>query len=328
MGIILLIIGLVLFSLIAYLFFGKAPIQKDIVWGVNFSQMQAEQLGLDWKEVYSSMIYDLKARDVKILVNWDWINGTEDNYFFDDLDWQVDRAEQAGVNLILSIGMKTGRWPECHIPTWARSLSKENREAAILKYLTHLVQRYENSNSIKYWQVENEPFFPFGECPKTDINFVKEEVALVKALDGKKRPIIVSDTGEFSLWLKPASIGDIVGTTMYRSFWVHELRIYSSPPFPPLAYYLRAKLIGAIYKKDVWCVELQAEPWGPKLLYDLPLSEQTKTMDLEKFKKNVKFAKETGWKDFYLWGVEWWYWMKEAQGQPEIWQEAKTLFQN
>jgi hypothetical protein len=24
---------------------------------------------------------------------------------------------------------------------------------------------------------------------------------------------------------------------------------------------------------------------------------------------------------------EWWYWLKEKQGKPEIWQEAKKLFQ-
>jgi len=322
-AIVVIVAGLAL-----YFFLGKAPEQKDIVWGVNFSQMQAENLGLDWRAMYLAMINDLGVKNVKILVGWDWVNGERGKYYFDDVDWQVSQAAQSGVNLILSIGMKTGRWPECHMPEWAKSLSKEEREIAISEYLTQLVQRYQNSDSIIYWQVENEPFFPFGQCPKTDVNFVKQEVALVKSLDVKKRPIIISDTGEFSLWLKPASIGDIVGTTMYRSFWIHEMGFYSFSPFPPLSYYLRAKIIGAIYKKDVQCVELQAEPWGPELLYDLPLSEQAKTMDLNKFKDNIRFAKATGWKDFYLWGVEWWYWMKEKQAQPEIWQEAKTLFLN
>ena len=36
--------------------------------------------------------------------------------------------------------------------------------------------------------------------------------------------------------------------------------------------------------------------------------------------------KKTGLDTFYLWGVEWWYWMKTAQNQPAIWTEAKTLF--
>jgi len=61
-------------------------------------------------------------------------------------------------------------------------------------------------------------------------------------------------------------------------------------------------------------------------LYDSPLEEQKKTMDLEQFKKNIEFAKKTGLKEFYLWGSEWWYWMKEIQKQPEIWDEAKKLF--
>ena len=74
------------------------------------------------------------------------------------------------------------------------------------------------------------------------------------------------------------------------------------------------------------CVELQAEPWGPKLLYDSPLEEQQKTMGLEQFKKNIEFAKDTGLKEFYLWGPEWWYWMQEKQGDSSIWEEAKKLF--
>ena len=73
-------------------------------------------------------------------------------------------------------------------------------------------------------------------------------------------------------------------------------------------------------------VELQAEPWGPKLLYDISLEEQEKTMNAEQFKKNIEYAKKTGFDYHYLWGAEWWYWMKEKQGDPSIWNEAKMLF--
>ncbi len=74
------------------------------------------------------------------------------------------------------------------------------------------------------------------------------------------------------------------------------------------------------------CTELQVEPWGPKLLYDSPVEEQEKTMNLEQFKYNIEFAKRTGLKEFYLWGGEWMYWMKEVQNKPEIWNEARKLF--
>lgn len=325
---IILILVLLITGLILYLLLGKAPIQKNILWGVNFSQKHTENLGLDWKKTYLAILDDLKVKNLKLIIAWDWVNGKKGEYYFNDVDWQIKEAEKRNVSIMLSIGMKTGRWPECHIPVWAKGLSKDEREKAIEQYLKAIVGRYKDSQAIVSWQVENEPFFPFGECPKTDINFLKKEVALVKFFDNKNKPVIISDTGEFSLWLKAARIGDIVGTTMYRKVWSKEFHLYFNTPFPPLVYYWRAKLINFLYNKQVKCVELQAEPWGPVLLYDLPLDEQKKTMDLEKFKNTIRFAKETGWKDFYLWGVEWWYWMKEKQNDPSIWNEARELFKN
>jgi len=85
-------------------------------------------------------------------------------------------------------------------------------------------------------------------------------------------------------------------------------------------------LIKALFGKEVIGVELQAEPWGPALIYHLTPEEQEKSMDLERFKKNISFAKKTGLDEFYLWGVEWWYWRMEAHHKADIWEEAKTLF--
>jgi len=49
-------------------------------------------------------------------------------------------------------------------------------------------------------------------------------------------------------------------------------------------------------------------------------------MNLDRFRKNIEFARQTGLSEFYLWGSEWWYWMKEKQNNPDIWYEAKKLF--
>jgi len=223
------------------------------------------------------------------------------------------------------MGMKTIGWPECHLPEWAKELNKEEQQENILKYLEEIVLRYKDSKAIKYWQVENEPFFPFGECPWKDESFLKKEIELVKSLDSS-REVIISESGEFRLWFKAAQYGDIVGTTMYRRVWFKELNSYLTYPFSPTFYKRKADLIRALFKKEVYCVELQAEPWGPALIYHLSVEEQEKSMNLETFKKNVGFAKKTGFKEIYLWGVEWWYWMKEAHNKPEIWEEAKNLF--
>ncbi len=322
--ILIILFLMVLFAI--YLFTGSPPQEKNIIWGVNFSQKHAQNLGLNWKETYLALLDDLGIKNLKVAAHWDIIEPEKDKFYFEDLDWQIKEAEGRGGKILLVIGMKTPRWPECHIPDWAKNMSKEEQQERILKLIEKIVLRYQYYLGIKYWQVENESFFPFGECPWVDKEFLKKEVALVKSLDTLNRPVIIADSGEGSFWIQAAKIGDIVGTTMYKKVWVRQIGIYIHYPFPPTFYWRKAEIIKKFFKKEVICVELQAEPWGPKLLYDLSLSEQEKTMNFEQFKRNIEFAKKTGLTEFYLWGGEWWYWMKTKQNQPEIWEEAKKLF--
>ncbi len=323
---ILIILLFFLLVFIAYFFIGFPKETENITWGVNFSQKHAESLGLDWKETYLALLDDLGAKNIKIAVHWDFVEGKEGEYYFEDLDWQIEEAEKRKAEIILVIGMKTPRWPECHIPEWAAGLGKEQQQEAVLKLIKEIVLRYQNSDAIKYWQVENEPFFSFGKCPSFDREMLKKEIDLVKSVDSQKRPVIISESGEFSTWTKAARAADIVGITMYRRVWSKEFKIYLTHIFPPTFYHRKALIINKIFGKEVICIELQAEPWGPKLSYNLSLEEQKKSMDFSRFQKNIKFAKKTGLKEFYLWGTEWWYWMKTIQNKPEIWEEAKKLF--
>ncbi len=315
-----------LFLVFCYFFVGQAEPAEKIVWGVNFSQKHSELLGLDWRENYSALINDLGVKNIKLAVHWDLIEPGKNEYSFEDLDWQIRTAEEKGVDLLLVIGMRTPRWPECHIPQWAEGLTREEQQAEILAMLETIVLRYRDSRAIGRWQVENEPFFPFGECPWADKDFLKKEVELVKSLDSRNRQILISDSGEGSFWIAAARVGDIVGTTIYKKVWIHQFEIYVTYPFPPVFYGRKAKLIEKFFNKKVICVEMQAEPWGPTLLYDSPLEEQQKTMNLDQFRKNIEFARQTGLEEFYLWGSEWWYWMKEKQNNSDIWYEAKKLF--
>jgi hypothetical protein len=311
---------------LGYLFFGTPQRAGEITWGVNFSQKHASALGLNWAEVYLALMDELGAKHIKLATYWDLLEPQEGKYFWEDLDWQIEQAGKRGVNLLLVIGMKTPRWPECHIPEWTKGLSKEDQQRKILNLIERIIVRYGNSDAIRYWQVENEPFFPFGDCPWAEKEFVKREVELVKKLDPKKRPVIISDSGEGSFWWTAAKIGDIVGTTLYKKVWVRQLGIYFTWPFNPTFYWRKAQLVKRFFGKDVLVGELQAEPWGPKLLYDSPLEEQRKTMNLEQFRLIIDFARRTGFHTFYLWGGEWWYWMKKTQNNLEIWEEAKKLF--
>lgn len=329
--------GILIF--ISYFFIGKPPSAKKINWGVNFSQKHSQNLGLDWKENYFALLDDLNVKNIKLITHWDLIEPKKDEYDFEDLDWQIKEAEKRDTKIILVIGMKTGRWPECHIPDWAKNLSKEEQQKEILEMIEKIVLRYKNSKAIEIWQIENEPFFPFGICPWVDKNFLKKEINLVKSID-QDRPILISDSGEGSLWIQAAQLGDLVGTTLYRKVWFSfswekrllpffpkKLGFYVSYPFPPIFYWRKALYINKLFGKKVICIEFQAEPWGPVLLYDLSLKEQEKTMNLEQFKNNIEFAKKTGFDTFYLWGAEWWFWLKEKQNDSSIWNEARKLWE-
>ena len=111
---------------------GKTKTPQKITWGVDFSQMQAQSLGLDWKETYSAIIDDLGAKNIKIHTQWDWVEGKQDEYYFDDIDWQLAQAQSKNVKIIYVVGMKSGRWPECHVPVWANGLSEQQQQDEIL----------------------------------------------------------------------------------------------------------------------------------------------------------------------------------------------------
>ncbi len=333
---IFIFLSLVAASLAAF-FVTSAPestveARDELVWGVDFSESQAEYLGLDAEETYSAIINDLGAKHIKIHINWNATEPEKDVFNFESLDRQVALAEEAEVKLILVIGLKTGRWPECHTPDWYEAVPESERHAELITYISTLVERYKSSPAVQYWQVENEPLLKFGVCPqgyyKSGIDTLRTEVDAVRAID-PSRKIIVSDSGELSTWTDVAGIADIVGITTYRSTWNGAEKTFGLNPYTFLSpdfYASKAAFIQKLYGKQVISIELQAEPWASKPLAEASLEEQAKSMNPELFDENVEFAKQTGLQAFYFWGVEWWYWMKTKHDQPLIWNKARILF--
>jgi len=306
----------------------------EIAWGVDFSESQAVYLGLDPKETFSAIINDLGARNIKIHINWNSIEKNKGEFNFESLDSQVEEARRNNVQLILVIGMKTGRWPECHTPEWFEAIPEDQREAELLRYIRAVVERYKNNTAVQYWQIENEPLLKFGTCPlwyyKEGIALLQKEVDAVKALDST-RQIIISDTGELSSWIEVAKIADVVGVTIYRSSWNPTQRTFGINPYSFLSpdfYAAKAAYIQQTFGKEVVSIELQAEPWASRPLMEASLAEQEKSMNPQMFDENIAFARETNLKAFYFWGVEWWYWMKVRHDKPEIWDKARLVFRD
>jgi hypothetical protein len=144
------------------------------------------------------------------------------NFNFEELDYQVKKAQENNVEIIFALGKRLPRWPECHIPEWALNLSSEEQEQKILIYIQKIIERYDSYDAIKIWQVENEPFlsvFAKDHCFDFSKKFLKKEIELVKSLDSKNRPILITDSGELSLWVNAYRFGDMLGTTMYVYSW-------------------------------------------------------------------------------------------------------------
>lgn len=322
-----LIFGISILAFFVWLFVGKAPQASKIIWGVSFSQKQADLLNVSWKENYLALLDELKVKNLKIAAYWDLIEPEEGKYFFDDLDFQITEAQNRGAEIILVFGRKVPRWPECHIPDWAGNLEREKQEEKLSEFIKKIVSRYENSESIWAWQIENEPFFEFGECPEITENFLKKEIALAKETDSKNRPIIISDSGSNRFWFKTAKLGNMVSISLYRKVWFKEFKAYVSYPFPPIFYWRKYQIVKTIFNKRVFCGELQAEPWGPVLTNELSLEEQQRTMNPERFREVIEFARKTGFDEFYLWGAEWWYWLKTEQNDSIIWDGVRSLIE-
>jgi len=293
--------------------------------GVTFSSRYASDIGLNWKQAYMATLDDLKVHRIRIPVYWDLVEKTPGVYNFSDIDWQLNQAKKRNAQVILVVGQKVPRWPECAIPKWAK-INDQTRKTALLSFVNVVVNHYKNNHpEIKYWQVENEPFLLFGVCPKPDANLLTSEVAEVHK-DDPSREIIVTDSGELGLWIPAAKRGDIFGTTMYRTIYKKGIGYYNypiGPRFFRFKYWLINLFAG---QSRAIVAELQAEPWVSGYTTNAPLSEQFKSMNVQKLKKNVKYAREVGFPDIYLWGVEWWYWLKTQKNHPELWNEARVLF--
>ncbi|OGL59669.1 hypothetical protein A3E96_03845 [Candidatus Uhrbacteria bacterium RIFCSPHIGHO2_12_FULL_46_13] len=326
MSTILIIIAAFLLALVFWLFYlGRPAPIIDQVYGVSFSSKQARALQLNSEEAYLAILDDLEVKSVRLAAYWDIIETSPGQFDFSELDWQIDEAGRRNVTALLAVGRKLPRWPECFMPDWARDLAPPQQNKHLLQMLRVVIERYRHREAVVAWQLENEPFVGwFGQCPKLDRTLLQEELNLVRSLSPK--PVVITDSGELSTWRRTARFADRFGTTMYRVTW-NPYYGYGFYPLPASLYRLKARLWG-LNPSDVSITELQAEPWPPgKPLVEVSLDEQFRSMDFDRFQKNITFARATGFGEVYLWGAEWWYWMKTTQNHPEFWEEAKKLFE-
>jgi hypothetical protein len=317
----LVVLGILVF-LLAY-----KPVPEQISYGMSFNTPYARELGLDWRETYNAILDELGVRKLRLAAHWPMVEPVNGTYNFEELDYQIERAEEVGATVVFAVGRRLPRWPECHIPQWVNELSVEEQQREQLEYMTEVVNRYKDSPSIIYWQVENEPYlalFAFEHCGPLDEPFFESEIALVRELD-PTRPILVTDSGNLGTWAGPYRNGDAFGTSVYVYFWNPELGQFRTL-LPPWFYRAKERVMKLWYgDKPTYLIELSAEPWLVAPVVEVPISVQYSRMNVDKFNDILEYAKHTRYSEQYLWGAEWWYWL-HLQNESAMWNRGKELF--
>lgn len=304
--------------------------EKPLQLGVTFVPEYARYLGVEPEETMDALIDELGVRQFRLVSYWNSIEQTPGQYDFHQLDWQFEKAEAAGAKVSLAIGLRQPRWPECHMPDWARGQPVTVWQPQLEKFIQAVVERYKDSPSLASYQLENEFFLKnFGICTNFDRQRLVSEFNLVSRLD-PRHPIIVSRSDNRLAVPLGEPTGGVIGMSMYRRVWDAQVtKRYLTYPFPTWYYAALAGTEKILTGRDSVLHELQAEAWAPngRTLKDISLAEQNKSMSAERLTANVNFAKASGFKHIDLFGAEYWYYRKQILDDPSLWDAARPVFE-
>lgn len=299
---------------------------KEFKFGATFIPSYARYFDLEPQTTLQAMIDDLNLRHFRLVSYWDEIEKTPGVYDFSELDWQFKKIQDAGGTVTLSIGLRQPRWPECHMPSWAKNQTTEQWYPPLKQFIGKVVEQYKTNSSLESYQLENEFFLSvFGDCPDFSRDRLVDEFNYVKRLDPHHKLIVTRSNNAWG-WAVNAPIPDVSGVSVYKRVWDKTLtKRYFEYPFPAWFYAFLAGGNKILTGKDVIIHELQAEPWGPnKGIKEISIAEQNKSLNAERLTDRIKYGKATGMREIDLWGVEMWYWRKIKLHDDSLWEAGKA----
>ncbi len=307
----------------------QSQANKPLHLGVSFIPDYAESLGLNPKQTMDALIH-IGVRQFRLVSYWSDGEPIKGQYNFSQLDWEFKKAEAVHAKIILALGLRQPRWPECHIPTWAENEPVGVWEPQLMNYMKAVVNRYKNSPSLAAYQVENEYFLHgFGNCTNYSRNRLVKEYNLVKQLDHPYHPIIVSRSNNAIGIPIGQPQPDLFGISVYR--WVWDANVthrYLKYPWPAWYYGFLAGLQEIVDHKNMVIDELQAEAWpaNGKTIPQVSKAELNKTMSAKKLQSQFNYGIATGMRSIDMWGAEYWYYRLVKLHDPSLWNVAKREF--
>lgn len=321
-----LLLGVITLSVFGYLL---ALPRSTVTWGLNYSSLRAKDLNFEPVPLLNTILTDLKPKTIRLPAYWSELEPQQGQFNFMMIDSLLAQADAHGTRVILVVGLKQPRWPECHNPDWWDALpTTEQKDQAVLDMITATVNHLKDSPVITMWQVENEPFFEYGpDCPTINRQLYRKELEAVRKIDS--RPIVGTDSGEKGIWLTTAWSGvDVFGATMYREVYEDKKQRYRTYPLPAWTYNVKAGIVRLLSgANETIGVELQAEPWfAGSDAQHTSKEEQLLHMNADILHRNADYARDAGFAENYFWGAEWWYWMKVNQQDNSLVEAARQIF--
>jgi hypothetical protein len=303
---------------------------KPLAMGATFIPDYAKSLGVEPKETLNAMLTDLDIKQLRLVGYWDKMEPQEGKYDFSELDWQFAMANQHNAKVSLAIGLRQPRWPECHMPTWAKDEPMDVWSVQVKAFMGAVIARYKDNPALQSYQLENEYFLSvFGDCPDFSRSRLVDEYNYVKDHDDT-HPVIVSRSNNAIGLPLGQPQPDVFAVSVYKRVWdVTLTKRYVEYPFPAWFYGFLGGAGKLMTGKDLYIHELQAEPWPPNQLdiIKTPLSEQSKSLDANRLANRFGYAKGTGLRSIDLWGAEYWYYRKQVLHDPSVWNVAKQQYQ-
>lgn len=303
------------------------PLQQ----GVSFIPDYAASLGLNPKETMDALL-NINVRQFRLTSYWSDIEQQPGRYDFSQLDWEFQKAESRHAKIILTVGLRQPRWPECHAPSWVNiSASDSQWQPQLETYMQKVIERYKNSPSLQSYQLENEYFLKgFGICPDATMSRQRliDEYNLVKKADPSHPVIIGRSNNAIGLPLGQPQ-PDEFSISIYKRVWdAGVTHRYLEYPYPAWYYGFLAGLQKIATHKNMMIGELQAEAWPSRgqTIQSASLSEQNKSLDAKRLKGRFEYGRGTGMRQMELWGGEYWYYRKAILHDPSLWNVARQEF--
>lgn len=324
--IVIVLVG-VMYGIAEWYIRGQAsqPLQQ----GVSFIPDYAASLGVDPKANMDALL-NINVRQFRLVSYWSDIEQTPRQYDFSQLDWQFQKAEAKHAKIILTVGLRQPRWPECHAPSWVDINQSDSQwQPQLENYMKAVINRYKNSPSLQSYQLENEYFLKgFGICTNYDRQRLIDEYNLVKQTD-PNHPVIIGRSNNALGFPVGQPQPDEFGISVYKRVWDAGVTgRYIEYPYPAWYYGFLAGLQKVATGKNMMIGELQAEAWPPQgqTIQQTSLAEQNKSLNAKRLQGRFQYGRATGMRQMELWGAEYWYYRKVNLHDPSLWNVAQQEF--